>query len=74
MVICSRAARLADVGIADEASPAQLPGEGTRHYLENGSSLDTAQEMAAHEDISTTKLYDRHREKVNFEEILRVRF
>jgi integrase/recombinase XerD len=47
---------------------------GLTNYLENGGSLDTAQEIAAHEDIRTTKLYDRRREKVSFEEILRVRF
>ncbi|MBD2095924.1 hypothetical protein H6F90_12275 [Trichocoleus sp. FACHB-591] len=42
------------------------------NYLENGESRDTTQKIAAHEDIRTTKLDDR-REKVSFEEILRVR-
>ena len=66
--------RLADAGIEDDASPHSFRAMGLTNYLENGGSLDTAQEIAAHEDIRTTKLYDRRREKVSFEEILRVRF
>lgn len=66
--------RLADAKIEDDASPHSFRAMGLTNYLENGGSLDTAQEIAAHEDIRTTKLYDRRREKVSFEEILRVRF
>lgn len=66
--------RLTDASIADDVSPHSFRAMGLTNYLENGGSLDTAQEIAAHEDIRTTKLYDRRREKVSFEEILRVRF
>lgn len=40
-------------------------GSGITNYLENGGSLDIAQEMAAHEDPRTTKLYDRRRGKLS---------
>lgn len=48
-------------------------GSGITNYLENGGSLDIAQEMAAHEDPRTTKLYDRRREKLSQTEIERIR-
>ena len=66
--------RLRGANISDDASPHSFRAMGLTNYLENGGSLDTAQEIAAHEDIRTTKLYDRRQDKVSYEEILRMRF
>jgi integrase len=42
-------------------------------YLANGGTLEHAQAMAAHESPRTTKLYDRTRERLNQEEVERIR-
>lgn len=66
--------RLQDAKIEDDASPHSFRAMGITNYLDNGGSLDKAQEIAAHEDIRTTRLYDRRRQRISLEEILRVRF
>ncbi|WP_422929699.1 tyrosine-type recombinase/integrase [Singulisphaera sp. PoT] len=45
---------------------------GITMYLNNGGRLERAQELAAHEDIKTTKLYDRRREKSMMKEVRRI--
>lgn len=47
---------------------------GITAYLANGSALEHAQEMAAHESPRTTKLYDRTRERLTQDEVERIRF
>ncbi len=46
---------------------------GITAYLLNGGSLETAQQMAAHESPRTTKLYDRTKDEVTLDEIERIR-
>ena len=41
-------------------------------YLENGGTLEKAQQMANHESTKTTKLYDRRNDQVTLDEIERI--
>jgi hypothetical protein len=45
---------------------------GVTVYLENGSRLEHAQEMAAHESPRTTKLYDRTKDEITIGEVERI--
>jgi len=47
---------------------------GITTYLENGGTLEHAQTIANHESPRTTKLYDRTREELSFEEVARIKF
>lgn len=49
-------------------------GTGITNYLENGGTRDIAQELAGHEDVKTTALYDRRSNKISLNEIERMRF
>ena len=46
---------------------------GITTYLENGGTLEHAQAIANHESPRTTKLYDRTREELSFEEVERIK-
>ena len=46
---------------------------GITAYLANGGALEHAQEMAAHESPSTTKPYDRTKERLTQDEVKRIR-
>ena len=46
---------------------------GITAYLDNGGTLEKAQQIAAHESARTTKLYDRTADAIKLEEIERVR-
>ena len=45
---------------------------GITAYLENGGTLEKAQQMAAHESPRTTKLYDRTTDHVTLDEVERI--
>ncbi len=45
---------------------------GITIYLENGGSLERAQQMAAHSSPRTTKLYDRTQDEVTLDEVERI--
>ncbi len=47
---------------------------GITTYLENGGTLEHAQAIANHESPRTTKLYDRTREELTFDEVARIKF
>jgi integrase/recombinase XerD len=47
---------------------------GITTYLENGGTLEHAQTIANHESARTTKLYDRTREELSFDEVARIKF
>jgi integrase/recombinase XerD len=47
---------------------------GITTYLENGGTLEHAQSIANHESPRTTKLYDRTREELTFDEVARIKF
>jgi integrase/recombinase XerD len=46
---------------------------GITTYLQNGGTLEHAQTIANHESPRTTKLYDRTREELSFEEVERIK-
>ncbi len=45
---------------------------GITAYLENGGTLEHAQQIAAHESPRTTKLYDRTNDQITLDEIERI--
>jgi len=45
---------------------------GITAYLENGGTLEKAQQIAAHESARTTKLYDRTNDTVTLDEIEKI--
>jgi integrase/recombinase XerD len=46
---------------------------GITTYLQNGGTLEHAQTIANHESPRTTKLYDRTREELSFDEVERIK-
>ena len=46
---------------------------GITAYLENGGTIEKAQQIAAHESPRTTKLYDRTNDDITFDEVERIR-
>ena len=66
--------RAQDAGLATEICNHTFRGTGITNYLERGGSRDIAQELAGHEDVRTTALYDRRASKVSLDEIERIRF
>ena len=67
--------------IKRRALAAGLPGSTCRHtfratgitaYLENGGTIEKAQQIAAHESLRTTKLYDRTSDEITLDEIERI--
>ena len=54
-------------------SDAILYVTATTAYLANGVALEHAQEMAAHENPRTTKLYDRTKERLTQDEVEGIR-
>ena len=46
---------------------------GITAYLENGGTIERAQQIAAHESPTTTKLYDRTSDELTLEEMERIK-
>jgi integrase/recombinase XerD len=68
-MIKSRALR---AGILEDISPHSFRGTGITLYLENGGSLEHAQQIADHASPRTTKLYDRTGDQLSLDEIERI--
>ena len=47
-------------------------GTGITTYLENGGTLENAKVMAAHVSVRTTQLYDRRRDDVTLDEVVKI--
>lgn len=45
---------------------------GITAYLDNGSTIENAQAIAAHESPRTTKLYDRTSDEITLDEVERI--
>ena len=67
--------------IKQRAKAASLPEEvcchtfratGITAYLENGGTIEHAQQIANHESPKTTKLYDRTSDQISLDEIERI--
>ena len=66
--------RAKEAGITTAICNHTFRGTGITNYLENGGTRDIAQELAGHEDVRTTALYDRRASKISLDEIERMRF
>jgi integrase len=64
--------RCKDAGLGDVFSCHTFRATGITEYLKAGGTLENAQQIAGHASASTTKLYDRRREEVGRDEILRI--
>lgn len=64
--------RARDAGIATRIGCHTFRATGITNYLENGGSLEKAQQMANHESARTTKLYDRRDDKLSLDEVERI--
>ena len=64
-------ARCKAAGSSDEFCNHTFRGTGMTVYLQNGGSLEGAQEMANHADPRTTKLHDRRKDLATLIEIER---
>jgi integrase/recombinase XerD len=47
---------------------------GITAYLQNGGTLEHAQQIAAHQSPRTTKLYDRTKDQISLDEVERIKF
>jgi integrase/recombinase XerD len=45
---------------------------GITAYLENGGTIEHAQQIACHESPKTTKLYDRTNDQITLDEVERI--
>ncbi len=64
--------RAKDAGIEVDIGCHTFRATGITNYLENGGTLERAQQMAAHESARTTKLYDRTHDQVTLDEVERI--
>ncbi len=66
--------RLAKAGIVGSYSPHSFRTTGLTRFLEEGGTLEGAQNIADHADSRTTKLYDRRQQVVLREDVERIRY
>ncbi len=64
--------RAQQAGIATAIGCHTFRATGITAYLNNGGSLEHAQQIAAHESPRTTKLYDRTKDEITLDEIERI--
>lgn len=60
------------VGITKKIGNHTFRATGITAYLDAGGTLENAQDMAAHSDPKTTRLYDRTGDDVSLEEVERI--
>ena len=63
--------RCAKAGLPESICNHTFRGTGITVFLQNGGSLEAAQDMANHTDPRTTKLYDRRKDLATLGEIER---
>jgi integrase/recombinase XerD len=61
-------------GIKKRFGPHSFRSTGITEYLNQGGSLDMAQRIAGHSQLSTTKIYDRSGDRLTIAEIERISF
>ncbi len=64
--------RAADAGIETAIGNHTFRATGITAYLNNGGTLENAQQIAAHESPRTTRLYDRRSDRLSLDEIERI--
>jgi site-specific recombinase XerD len=60
------------VGLSERIGCHTFRATGLTAYLNNGGSIETAQKIAGHESIRSTKLYDRTSDTISLDEIERI--
>jgi len=65
---------LAQAGITGSHSPHSFRASGRTRFLEEGGTLEGAQNIADHADSRTTKFYDRRQQIVLREDVERIRY
>jgi integrase/recombinase XerD len=64
--------RAGGAGLPPEVCCHTFRATGITAYLENGGTIEKAQQIAAHESPKTTKLYDRTSDQISLDEIERI--
>ena len=64
--------RVKAVGLSDRICNHSFRATGITTYLENGGTIEKAQQIAAHESPKTTKLYDRTSDQITLDEVERI--
>ncbi len=64
--------RAKGVGLSDSVCCHTFRATGITAYLENGGTIEHAQQIANHESPKTTKLYDRTSDQITLDEIERI--
>jgi integrase/recombinase XerD len=64
--------RAEEAGLSKEITCHTFRATGITAYLENGGTIEHAQQIAAHESPRTTKLYDRTSDAISLDEIERI--
>jgi integrase len=64
--------RAADAGLTTAVCCHSFRATGITAYLEDGGTLEHAQQIAAHESPRTTKLYNRTNDQITLDEIERI--
>jgi integrase/recombinase XerD len=59
-------------GLSERVCCHTFRATGITAYLENGGTIEKAQQIAAHESPKTTKLYDRTNDQITLDEIERI--
>lgn len=65
--------RARQAGLPENVGCHTFRATGITTYLENGGTVERAQQIAAHESPRTTKLYDRTQDEISLEEVERIR-
>jgi len=60
-------------GLAERLCNHSFRATGITNFIENGGSVEKAQQIAAHRDVRTTKLYDRSNDELTLDEIERIK-
>jgi integrase/recombinase XerD len=64
--------RVKAAGLSDRICCHTFRATGITAYLENGGTIEKAQQIAAHESPRTTKLYDRTNDQITLDEVERI--
>jgi integrase len=59
-------------GILKKVCCHSFSATGITEYMNRGGTIDVAQRIAGHQSSTTTKIYDRSRDRLTLEEIERV--
>jgi len=64
--------RAAQAGIKTKIGCHSFRATGITNYLKKGGRLQIAQQMAGHESLRTTGLYDRQGDEISLDEVERI--